>query len=139
MKLPHLFAFALLLLFVSPAMAQQCPIVSIEGPDTTEEKLVVLKARLSLDPRTPPQYRWSISRGSIVAGDSTSQITLDTTGVEGTSIDVTVEAIGVVTSCSTIAQLTLRVIREQMICGLTFDQYGDMLQLTKPRPKRVRF
>src|SRR5258705_413109 len=42
MKLPHLFAFALLLLFVSPAMAQQCPIVSIEGPDTTEEKLVVL-------------------------------------------------------------------------------------------------
>jgi hypothetical protein len=74
MKAPHLLSLIVLLLLRSGASAQNCSLVSINGPESTGEIAVVFKARLNPTFATvTPQYHWKVSSGTKI-GQSIFQL-----------------------------------------------------------------
>jgi hypothetical protein len=125
MSILRLLIFTLLFLIASPAMAQQCTL-SIEAPESTEEVAVVAKVLLNgAAPANAIRFRWSISRGTIVSGQDSNQITIDTVALEGAEIEVSVEPIDVST-CRIEAKHTIKVTRRPFVCGMAFDWIGKI-------------
>jgi hypothetical protein len=106
-----------------------CQSVSVENSDTVDrtDHPIVFTARVKNDAVTSErlQYKWQTSAGTIMTGQNTSSISVDIVGLAGQSLTATVEIIGLGDSCS-IASGTVRVIAKPFICGLAFDQYGDL-------------
>lgn len=82
-----------------------CPPITLEGPSATVTAgdVVHLKANIQPDPKMT--LVWKIKNGKILAR-SGRQISIDTTGLGGQTLNVTVQAVG---SCSVENSLTLNI------------------------------
>jgi hypothetical protein len=108
---------------VSAQVPAPCGIVGIDGPDTVEPGTpVVLKAKAGNSSK--PEFKWSVSAGTIIQGQDTDEITIDTAGLAGATLTVTVELIGAPLAC--IASASTRVVIPPFQCGMAFDEYGDL-------------
>ncbi len=109
---------------------KQCPTVWVEGPSTTYETVstdepITFSAHLSASNSTAqPEYRWEVSAGTIVSGQATPKITVDVVGLGGLVITAKVSVGGL--ACSAEASRSITLLPEGMVCGLAFDQYGDI-------------
>jgi hypothetical protein len=83
------------------AQCATCPIVKVDGPDTVDANVPVdYEAKLiNLPQGSTPSYNWSVSAGSVAAGQGTSQVTVDTQGQAGKTIIVTVNVGGLPPGC----------------------------------------
>jgi len=122
---------ALLLIRVEVARAQTpstCGIVDVEGPSEVEVRTqVVFKAKITgMTNTTRPQLKWTISAGTITAGQGTQEIMVDSTGLDGVDVIATVELFGAPAGCKASASRTTQVKVSAIDCGLAFDQYGDI-------------
>lgn len=131
MKFPHFFLLMMLVL-TSPVAAvglssEQCPIISVESPVSKldEGHPVVFTAKLNTVVPTA-EFKWKISAGTITVGDGTASITVDTTGLGGVEIAATVEVLGILTTCSTVATTSVNILQTAVRCGLRFDEFGDI-------------
>ena len=127
-RLIHILSILLFVLLASRVGAQtpSCGIVGIDGLSQVDAGTsLVLKAQLT--GVTPgPELKWHVSAGTITMGQGTDRITVDTTGLAGFEIVVTVELSGAPSGCKGSASRTTRVILPGIICGLAFDSYGDI-------------
>ena len=125
-----LSAFLLLTLAsaVRAQTPQTCGIAGIDGPSQLDPgSPLVLKARITgTIHTTKPEFKWTVSVGTITTGQGTDEITVDTVGLGGQEVTATVELLGAPRGCKASASQTLRVNPPGIVCGLAFDQYGDI-------------
>lgn len=108
---------------VSAQVAVPCGIVDIDGPATVEPGTpLVLKAKAGNTSK--PEFKWRVSAGTIIQGQNTDEITVDTDGLADTTLTVTVELIGAPLAC--IASASTQVVISPFRCGIAFDEYGDL-------------
>jgi hypothetical protein len=133
MKTPHvcLILIALALFAPSPAFAQatgKCPVLWLDGPtsDVLDGSRIVFSAHLtSVNPTARPEFRWETSAGTIVSGQNSSSITVDTVGLGGQTVTARVTVSGVASTCLMEATRSANISLEGEIrCALAFDNYG---------------
>jgi hypothetical protein len=108
--------------------SDECPRITVKCPTADVQQGVPLTFTASISGGTPHAlytFNWTISAGTISSGQGTSTITLDTTGLGGQNITVTVEVGGVPQPCA-----------KSESCGASvslpppvphpFDRYGDL-------------
>lgn len=119
----QILSVVLLLTLASVVRAQTCDAVAVDGPSEVEQGMpIVLKARVTgMVHTTKPEFKWWVSVGTITSGQGTEEISVDSTGLAGQVITVTVELSGCKESSKTI-----QVTAPPITCGLAFDQYGDI-------------
>ena len=107
-----------------PPPRPYCPNVSIYCPDTvTLGQPVAFTANVSGGtPGVTPTYRWTVSEGTILSGQDTPSIQVDTAGLGGRSITAKVEVLGYNLDCS--ASCTAQV--PQPPQPRTFDEFGNI-------------
>ena len=130
-RLIKILSVSLLLTLASAAQGQTtvpCGIVDIEGPAEVESGTpVVFKARVtSLLQTSKQEFQWKVSAGTIVTGQGTNEIAVDTVGLAGLDLITTVELSGAPLGCKTSASRTTQIKTAAMVCGISFDQYGDL-------------
>jgi len=132
MKFPHLFLVVLILLATaigaSAFASQQCQIVSVEAPagEINEGIPVVFTANLNaVVPTAKPAFKWTISAGTIMEGDGTGRITVETAGLGGQDVTATLEVSGISTACATVVSKTVSIVPGPA-CGKPLDEYGDI-------------
>jgi hypothetical protein len=82
-----------------------CPPVTLVGPSATVTAGEIINFQANLQPDPKMTLVWTVSGGKIVA-QAGHQISLDTTGIGGKSLKVTVQALG---ACSVENSLTLNI------------------------------
>ena len=88
---------------------------------------MVFTARLSgLNPTARPEFRWETSAGTIVSGQGSPSVTIDTVGLGGVTVTARVTVTGIATTCPTEASRSSNVYREGIVCALPFDSYGEI-------------
>jgi hypothetical protein len=108
--------------------SDECPRISVTCPTSfvrQGEPLTFTAAISGAAPNTQYTFNWTVSAGTISSGQGTPTITLDTTGLGGQNIQVTVEVGGVTEECA-----------RSESCGASvsppsrephsFDQYADI-------------
>lgn len=130
-RLIKILTVSLLLTLASAAQGQTtvtCGIVDIEGPAEVEPGTpVIFKVRVpSLLHTSKPEFQWKVSAGTIVTGQGTNEITVDTVGLGGLDLIATVELSGAPLGCNASASRTTRVKPAVFVCGRPFDEYGDV-------------
>jgi len=85
-----------------PPPQPACPIVSIICPDTVQPgQPVTFSSTLGgRSGNVTPAYTWSVSNGSIIEGQGTSSIKVDTAGLEGQTLTATLSMGGYSLDCS---------------------------------------
>ena len=129
-SIPILSIFLLLALasVVSAQTPLACGIVGIDGPAKVEPgPPLVLKVRITgMLHTTKPEFKWKVSAGTITEGQGTDQISVDTVGLGGQVVTVTVELAGVPLGCNRSASSTTQIELPFDVCSCTFDSYGDI-------------
>ena len=117
------------LVSVVPTRAQSsppCSDFSIEAVEKTDPGTpIVLSTRTNTSNVSLRglRFNWSLSVGTIMVGQGTSSITVDTTGLGGQVITATVEVVGNQTHCSTSKTVSINPPPRPMD---PFDSYGDI-------------
>jgi len=110
---------------VSAQVPVPCGIVDIDGPNHVDsEAPLVFKVKVSNTSK--PEFKWNVSAGTIIKGQGTDEVTVDTAGLAGLDVMATVELIGAPSGCKTSASKTTQVIIVDFFYGLRFDEYGDL-------------
>jgi hypothetical protein len=128
---PISIAFVLLLALASVVRAQTpvaaCATLDIDGPTEVDPGTeVVFKAKLTgTIHTTKPEFKWTVSAGTITEGQGTDEISVDSTGLGGVEITATVELSGAPPGCKGSSRTT-QVKVPPMVCGIAFDEYGDI-------------
>jgi hypothetical protein len=79
-----------------------------------------------------------VSAGTITTGQGTEEIIVDTGGLSGVQVVATVELFGAPLGCNGSASRTTQVKVPAIVCGIAFDQYGDIkFSDEKPRLDNV--
>jgi hypothetical protein len=78
-----------------------CPQISVTGPSSTVQpgERMTFTANVSGGSQPSVTYTWSVSQGTIVEGQGTPSITVDTTGLSDTTITATVNVGGTDPAC----------------------------------------
>ena len=123
----QILSFVLLLTFASVVSAQTpatCGIVEIDGPSEVDPgKPLFFKVKLLQISK--PEIKWSVSAGTIVGGQGTEAISVDTVGLAGQRVTATVELIGAPSGCNNSASKSTGVAPPPLHrCAL--DSYGDI-------------
>ncbi|HEX8147001.1 MAG TPA: hypothetical protein VF591_07465 [Pyrinomonadaceae bacterium] len=110
----------------APRGGEGCPeIVAAGRPDVglhdTNITFQVKHAPQSL--RAKVTYNWTLTAGTIVAGQGTDAVTTDLTGVRSQTVEVTVEVGGLSGSCAGSVSYTLPPV---IGCGRPYDEYGNV-------------
>jgi hypothetical protein len=127
----QILSFVSLLLLASVIRAQSpltpCATVVVAGPSEVEPGMaLVFNATISGPTHTTkPEFKWTVSAGTITSGQGTDVITVDTAGLGGQEVRATAELTGAPSGCKASASITTKV-KSIIICGLPFDQYGDI-------------
>lgn len=105
-----------------------CPDIWIDGPssDVAHGQPIIFNARLNTNATSRPEFHWQTSAGTIISGQGTSRITVDTVGLGGVTVTVRVTVSGVATTCPADAMRSANVYQEGIICALPFDEYADI-------------
>lgn len=126
----QILSVVLLLTFSSVAHAQTpltCGLVAVEGPtDVGPGEAIVFTAKVVGLTHTPKaELKWKVSAGTIMSGEGTSVITVDSAGLSGVGVIATAELVGAPAGCSGSAAKTVNV-RFGCILPHKFDGYGDI-------------
>src|SRR5215212_833034 len=126
----HILSIVLLLASASVIRAQTpltCGTVTIDGPSEVEQGApVVFKAKITgMIYPTKPEFKWKLSAGTITTGQGTEEIVVDSTGLGGQVVTVTVELSGVPQGCKAASRAT-QVKGPAIVCFFRFDEYGDL-------------
>jgi len=121
----------LVLLLASVVRSQtppECGVIDVEGPTEVEANTqAVFKVKISGPIHTTkPEFKWVASVGTITAGQGTNEMTLDTTGLGGQVVTVTVGLSGTPQGCKDSASKTINVQVAALTCNRPFDDYGDI-------------
>lgn len=126
----QILSFFFVLTFVATVSAQTFSKCSIEvdGPSEIDSgTLLVYKVKVTGDlPTSTPEFKWYVSAGTIMKGEGTEGITIDTVGLGGQTVTVTAELIGAPPGCNNVASKTTSVKEDPVTCGLPFDRYGNI-------------
>ncbi|HKR22079.1 MAG TPA: hypothetical protein VJS17_05750 [Pyrinomonadaceae bacterium] len=117
----------LFLTLASTARAQApCGIVDVDGPSQVDlGKPMVLKAKTTMLNTTKPEFKWTLSVGTITTGQGTDEITVDTLGLGGQVVTVTVELSGAPAGCNKSSSKAVQV-KPSPPTMCAFDSYGDI-------------
>ena len=112
---------------VSAQTPATCGIVGIDGPAKVEPNTpLVLKVRVTgMLHTTKPEFKWKVSAGEITQGQGSDEITVDTAGLGGQLVSVTVELVGAALGCNGSAS-TKTEIEPPVGCRRAFDEYGNI-------------
>ncbi|MBA3464476.1 MAG: hypothetical protein H0T46_31380 [Deltaproteobacteria bacterium] len=78
-----------------------CPAIQVKAPDSVSQGTKARVAATLVGGTGTPTYKWTVSAGSVASGQGTAVITVDTSGLKGTSVVATLEIGGVPTQCAT--------------------------------------
>ncbi len=122
----QILSIFLLLTLASAVSAQTvtCGIVEIDGPATVDPG-TTLVFRVKVLQVSKPEFKWNISVGTIVGGQGTDTISVDTVGLAGQQVTVTVELASVPFGCNNSASKTTGVAPPPPT-QCAFDSYGDI-------------
>jgi hypothetical protein len=92
-----------------------CATVTISGPgEVDKEHPITFSANLSGgEPSVNPTYKWTVSDGSIISGQGSPIIEVDTTGFVGQQVTATLEVRGFPPECPSIASCQVQVRKTQ--------------------------
>ncbi len=127
----QILSISFILALASAVSAQTpvtCGIVDIDGPTKVDPGTpLVFKVKVSgLLESLRPEFKWFISAGEISKGQGADEITVDTSGLGGINLTTTVELQGAPSGCKSVASKTVQITLPPPVCGLAFDQYGDI-------------
>jgi len=123
----RILSVLMFLALASSARAQApCGIVEVDGPSQVDpDKPMVLKAKTTMLNTTKPEFKWTLSVGTITTGQGSDEITVDTVGLAGQVVTATVELPGAPAGCNKSSSRTVAVKPPPpTICA--FDSYGDI-------------
>lgn len=80
-----------------------CPNVRVTGSDTVEAGTPVNFVANVGGGETVPTYNWTVSAGTITAGQGTNAITVDTTGIGGQTVEARLQLAGLDPNCAATA------------------------------------
>jgi hypothetical protein len=107
--------------------ARQCPEIKVSCPDVIKPGAQI-EFNAAVDVAAAAvklTYNWELSAGVITAGQGTSSVSADTTGLSGgQTVTATVVVGGLAAGCLREASCTTAVIQEVSGCG--FDEYGNI-------------
>jgi hypothetical protein len=127
-----LLSFILLLALASVIRAQSplttCATVDLDGPSEVDPGAqVIFKIRITGPVHTTkPEFKWTVSAGTITTGQGTQEITVDTVGLGGQDITATAELSGAPLGCKASFSITTQVKPPPIVCFRPFDEYGDI-------------
>jgi hypothetical protein len=78
-----------------------CPAIQVKAPDSVSQGTKARVAATLVGGTGTPTYKWAVSSGSIASGQGTTTITVDTSGLSGSSVTATLQIGGVPTQCAT--------------------------------------
>jgi hypothetical protein len=127
----QILAVFLLLTLASVVRAQTpvtCGVGDVEGPSEVDAGTPLrFKAKISgMNHITKPEFKWYLSLGTIMTGEGTDEITVDTVGLGGMVLTVTAGLSGVPPGCKGAASRTTAVRPQAIGCCHVFDRYGDI-------------
>jgi hypothetical protein len=104
-----------------------CPTVSVSCPDAVDvgSPITFTASVTGEGAPTSPTFNWSVSAGTISSGQGTSTITVDTTGLGGSTVTATVSLGGLDPSCSATNSCSTQV-RPPKPIARKFDEYGNI-------------
>jgi hypothetical protein len=108
-----LVSLSIALITLLLANAQSCPTsISVYGPSSelTAGDSLVFSALVNGGGSVSPTYNWMISAGTIMSGQGTSMIIVNTEGLAGMSVTATVELGGYPRECNTAASSTASIV-----------------------------
>jgi hypothetical protein len=104
-----------------------CPTVSVSCASTADPGTPIkFTASVSGGEGLTLTYNWSVSAGTITSGQSTNEITVDTTGLGGQTVTATVSLGGVDPSCTGTTASCSTSITAPPPPPTKFDEYGDI-------------
>jgi hypothetical protein len=104
-----------------------CPTIDVTCTDTARpgDKITFRASVTGGDPAVTATYNWTVSAGTIVSGQGTPEITVDTTGLPGqSSVTATVEVGGFDRSCTTSDTCTTGLV--VVAVPRKIDEYGNI-------------
>lgn len=108
------------------AQAPPCGIVDVDGPSQVDLVMpLVLKAKTTMLNTTKPEFKWTLSVGTITTGQGTEEITVDTAGLGGQVMTVTVELSEAQAGCNKSISKTVQV-KPPPPTMCAFDSYGNI-------------
>lgn len=112
---------------VSAQTPATCGIVGIDGPSEVDpgRPLVFKVSVANMVHTSRPEFRWSVSAGTIMKGQLTDEIMVDTSGLAGQNVIATVELANAQVGCNNSASKTTAV-KSPLVCRAAFDMYGDI-------------
>lgn len=101
-----------------------CATLEIDGLGEVDEgRIVVFSARVvGTIQTTKPEFKWTVSAGTITSGQGTEVISVDTAGLGGQEIIASVE---LSTACRGSSSKPTK-IKPPIVCWFPFDAYGDI-------------
>lgn len=125
----QILSIVLLLAFVSAVSAQTTEPCGIDvvGPATVSPGTpLVFKIKVTGKlPTATPEFKWYLSLGTIIKGEGTDEITVDTTGLAGLVLTATAELAGAAPHCKLVGAKTVTITMPPLP-SCPFDQYGDI-------------
>ena len=112
---------------VSAQIPVTCGIVDIDGPSKVDPGTpIVFKVRVTgMLHTSKPEFKWNVSVGTIIKGQGTDEIPVDTAGLGGLDLSVMVELIDAPLGCRSSASRTTQfTLPPRTRCS--FDEYGDI-------------
>lgn len=109
-----------------PPQRPTCPNVEVICPtDVAVDQVLTFSSRLTGGSPTanPPIYNWSVSAGTIIEGQGTPTIRVDTTGLAGQTVKATLSMGGYTQDCSASCAVTIPI--PQAKCR-KFDEFPDI-------------
>jgi hypothetical protein len=123
-----LFLIFAMLMFapgITAQTIQSCTQISIDSVEKIDPGVALVFLAKHDTTLGEVKYKWTISAGTIVSGQDTSSISVDTTGLGGQALTATVEVIGREWTCS-VRSKPVEIAPPPIVCGLAFDEYGDI-------------
>ncbi|HZS44991.1 MAG TPA: hypothetical protein VFC63_07810 [Blastocatellia bacterium] len=101
---------------VTHSDSQNCPAIKLNGPDTINEgeTLAITASVKGGDPNVSPTYNWAVSAGSILSGQGTSSIQIETKGLGDQTVTATVDLGGYDRNCSTTSSVSTDVTKKPL-------------------------
>jgi hypothetical protein len=121
-------AFSSVSVLINPCVAAQpvCPAIEISCPtDVVRDQPVTFTSRYSggVPANATPNYNWTVSAGTIIAGQGTDTIKVDTTGLGGQTVRAYLSMGGYNLECSADCAVTIPLPK---LTNKKFDEFPDI-------------
>jgi hypothetical protein len=121
-------AFSSVSVLVNPCAAVQpvCPAIEIVGPtNVAVDQPLTFTSRASggVPANVTPVYNWTVSAGTIISGQGTDTIKVDTTGLGGQTVRASLSIGGYNLECAADSAVSIPLPK---LIGCRFDEFGDI-------------